>query len=980
VLGIDNSVLLSYYQSRTGATAGTAASGGGSTSTATKYAPTAPWSTSSTAPKSAALVQQALQGHPIIDENAAKLDLPGASEDYKKLFTLYQGINTLYGLAAKANTTSLSALDKLQLNQAFKTGLASVVSYADTQQFAQLRMTRGDAMTTDKSSVGVPKDQYAITGRTVLSGGTGDEVPAFQGQVAFDISIKKVNSSLDVPIDLNGMGSTPRTVPNVVSYINDQLAAAGVATRFATNRTPGAPTTVQAGGKTITLPAGADTWGIQVNGVLGENLTLSDANAGPAVYVTTRSGNPDPDKNTATKDAVYQSAMVKVDGSGAVGAPGSRIFTSNFEGTVDQVRASQVGADGSVYMLADVTGAVSGQTLKGPQDVALLKYDSSGALLYARTLGAAASATGLGLAVADDGRVAVSGSVTGALGGAADGALNSPGDSGLSDSFVSLYNAAGDETWTQRRGALGADEASSVAFGADGVVYVAGRTKGAMPGASAVGGWDSYVSAIGTSSQGAPQTLFTQQFGTTGDDKVTGLAVNGNQLVVAGVENGAGVLRSFDLANSLTTTKRDMDANGAWTNTVTTTTGGVVTGTTTTSGTQPASGAASSKTTTATTGASATAGAVRNLGDLGGGSLVGLTIQNGSIWVGGDTTNGALAISGQTLAGGGGRDAFAARLSTDLSSQGQDAVAFFGGAGTETVTGMAVSGGKAYLVGQASDDTPAGDKIGTKDSYLAELDVASGAVINAQRITGKDGYAAATTVAVGATGAGALDKLGLPTGTIDFSRSTSIVSASSARAGDTFQIRTSVGGPLSTVTLEANDTLDTLAKKVQRAAGFHANVQVLSNGDSKVLQIGPQNQTDTVEILAGKGGANLLDALGLKQGVVRNTTVNKDGTVVSADGKGKVYGLGLPNTLDISSPAAIKATLATLSSTLSQIRTAYADLQTAASPKPLPTAAAGSVPAYLTNQISNYQAALDRLGGGQSSGSTGIASLFGVSG
>jgi hypothetical protein len=47
------------------------------------------------------------------------------------------------------------------------------------------------------------------------------------------------------------------------------------------------------------------------------------------------------------------------------------------------------------------------------------------------------------------------------------------------------------------------------------------------------------------------------------------------------------------------------------------------------------------------------------------------------------------------------------------------------------------------------------------------------------------------------------------------------------------------------------------------------------------------------------------------------------------------------------------------------VRKAYIDLKAAASPPPPPSAAAinGKVPAYLNNQIANYQAALNRLGG-----------------
>jgi hypothetical protein len=47
------------------------------------------------------------------------------------------------------------------------------------------------------------------------------------------------------------------------------------------------------------------------------------------------------------------------------------------------------------------------------------------------------------------------------------------------------------------------------------------------------------------------------------------------------------------------------------------------------------------------------------------------------------------------------------------------------------------------------------------------------------------------------------------------------------------------------------------------------------------------------------------------------------------------------------------------------IRTIYKDLLAAATPKSAQAAAAtGKAPAYLTNQIANYQAALNRLTGG----------------
>ena len=65
------------------------------------------------------------------------------------------------------------------------------------------------------------------------------------------------------------------------------------------------------------------------------------------------------------------------------------MFSHPLDANVLDVRASKTGADGSLYVLADIKGALGGQTIQGSQDVALQKYDSAGNLIYTRTLGAA---------------------------------------------------------------------------------------------------------------------------------------------------------------------------------------------------------------------------------------------------------------------------------------------------------------------------------------------------------------------------------------------------------------------------------------------------------------------------------------------------------------------------------------------------------------------------------------------------------------
>ena len=68
-----------------------------------------------------------------------------------------------------------------------------------------------------------------------------------------------------MPIDLTGMGAQTRSLANVIIYMNQQLAAAGVQTRVATDRIPGTPQTITAGGTTVTLPDSPDQFAMQVN-------------------------------------------------------------------------------------------------------------------------------------------------------------------------------------------------------------------------------------------------------------------------------------------------------------------------------------------------------------------------------------------------------------------------------------------------------------------------------------------------------------------------------------------------------------------------------------------------------------------------------------------------------------------------------------------------------------------------------------------
>jgi hypothetical protein len=932
VTPIDTSLLLGYYNSRAGI--GSGAGLGGLSTPRAKVAPTAPWTNTPTPAEATAAVKAALAGRKVINENAAKLDLPGASDDYRKLFALYGGLSTLNDLVTQVQKKGLSTTESNKIQAAFAKGLEEVMAYTKAADLDKVRLTSGEVGTTTKTTLPVQANKQEYVTTPIFSGNSSDPVPQFAGDVKFSIAVKRSGVTYNVDVDLNDVVGT-RSMANVTNFINGKLQAAGVDTRFATQRLPGAERTVTAGGQTIKLGPGPDQWAFKVKPG-GETVSFSAPTTAPAVYMSQGVGDPNPDGKIDTKDGVITQQLLKFQtDSSTVPAPvaasvdpnwvDGRAFAKNLGPEVKAVRATKVGPDGSVYMLADVDKKTGGQEIKGAQDVALLKYDPAGNLVYTRTLGASDTASGLGLTVAADGRVAIAGSIMGDLNGAQEGPMNSGGAFAKeTDSFVTVFNAEGEEMWTQRRGARLADEASQIVFGDNNMVYVAGRSKSALPGTTALGDWDSYIEGFGPPStavltKGKVPTTFTQSFGTSGSDKPAGMVLDGTNLITASVENGRGVLRRFDIS----------------------------------SGTPVLS-------------------STRDLGDLQGGDIVGLALDGGDVVVAGSTANTSLSVNGApTRAHSGGVDAFAARIPKDLSAGGS--LAYYGGAGDDKATALSVAGGKVYIGGSVGttlageDGDPDLAAVGKKDAFLAELDVAGGSVEWARRFTGTAGYTAPGSIAVDATGASALDRLGLPKGLVDTTDSQKITAASSIRAGEQFTVRAGTGRA-QTITIEADDTLTTLAAKIKRATGFQAKVTVGTASGSRKLTIAPLNDRTVIEFGAGKDGKDALEFLGIPEGTVRNTIIDKKGASTSADGKGQIFGLGLEADLKLDSPVEIAHAQADISTAMGIIRKAYKDLVAQATPQSnLPAAAAasasGPVPQYLQNQLANYQAALARLGG-----------------
>ena len=113
----------------------------------------------------------------------------------------------------------------------------------------------------------------------------------------------------------------------------------------------------------------------------------------------------------------------------------------------------------------------------------------------------------------------------------------------------------------------------------------------------------------------------------------------------------------------------------------------------------------------------------------------------------------------------------------------------------------------------------------------------------------------------------------------------------------------------------------------------------------------------------------MLESLGLKPGIVRNTKEDH-GQTVSADGKGPIYGFSLDTGLDLTDDTGRKLAVSAMSKAIASVRLAYREMADKANGVVKTDTSTGSgktggtVPTYLTNQIANYQAALNRLTGG----------------
>ncbi|HZD26349.1 MAG TPA: SBBP repeat-containing protein, partial [Alphaproteobacteria bacterium] len=482
------------------------------------------------------------------------------------------------------------------------------------------------------------------------------------------------------------------------------------------------------------------------------------------------------------------------------------------------------------------------------------------------------------------------------------------------------FDSEGQELWTRQSSPYADDGALAVTTDASGNVFVAGYAGSAMDASASYGGsTDGYVRKLDSDGN----IVWTQQFGGSGADRATAIAVDGSGNVYVGGENsGNAVVRKY--------TDNGSSATQVW---------------------------------------EGVAGSL-NSGDAVSGLALG---SNGAVYLAGTTSNGSFNGS-IAQAHSGGTDGFVSKLTDAGSSASVDFTSYLGSSGTDSIKGIAVkpsSGADEIYVTGATDGALDGGAASVQDFYAAKLD-ATGTTAWVQQYHGAFAHSG-NAITYDADGTSVLSRLGLPAGSIPHAETTELTSLTSARAGQYFSISVN-GEPPRRVEIEADDSLGFLSFKMKKILGSYGKVEVTDGIDSRSFSIQAKNGA-SIQFIAGPEGRDALAALGLSE-----KTLYGDPAEGEEDAS-QIYELGLFDKLSVADSAGATDTGVIIDNALRELRSMYKDLTDTSSDSDK-TTGLQPVSAEDAAKLADLRRTLSVVTGiaqqGQSSASSGDSSLLNV--
>ncbi len=640
------------------------------------------------------------------------------------------------------------------------------------------------------------------------------------------------------------------------------------------------------------------TFGIQINNAPSETLTLSSAAATPSLYV---SGTVGLTSATSTSPADNQGRLLKL--SNLSNPTGTFSVNANPSSGTTTASSTVVDSNGDVYVVGSATGNYGSQFNAGSQDVYLTKYDSAGKVMWTRMLGSAGTASGASLALNPTGGVTIVGTTNAAL--KTTSIVN-----GNQDSFATRYDANGNQVWTTQIQTLNNNQGTSVSVDASGNVYIGGQTTGSIGGGQAkIGGSDAYITKLDNTGK----VVYEQQFGTTANDSVSATALTSTgDLMVASVQNGHAILSKYAGGNATAAPTWQMD-----------------------------------------------------LGALNaGGTITGIAVSGSKVYVTGTTQNTALNAGSATVVSpsSGGLDAYVFSATDNGTTATANTVTYLGTSGTDKGGGITVdSSGTVYVTGTTTG-TFAGQtrtQANTNNMFVASL-AANGTTNWVRQYGGLDGQSAGTGITVDPNGSSVLDALGLPSGTLPVSTGSDLLSSTTLRPGDSFQMKIESNyNRTATITIDQGETLQSLVTKLNGQLWGAGQASVVYGGSGSSLKIQVKAGV-SITLASGPANFDALKRLGLTPGLLSSTTAPNTTTPSNlSKASTQTFSLGLDPKMSISTATGASTARAKLLGVLSAIQKAY---QTTNMPAAAPgtggaAPGSGTVSPYQQSQLANYSLA-----------------------
>ncbi|MDP6564724.1 MAG: SBBP repeat-containing protein [Alphaproteobacteria bacterium] len=779
------------------------------------------------------MLQRIFASGPLIDLRDPRVTNTAGDKTFESLFGLYHGLSKLRELATYAEIGSNAASKGTLLQSRLEGHLAEVNSYvADLNLDTDATLLYGLKETSKTSSQSFPKDLADTTPHHIgaeISTVRDDPIAGLTGTETFDITVTTSTGTTVVNLDLSEVSGT-LNVDNIADYINGELSTASVSSTIDVER------------------FNENSYGFHLNLNTTETVKFGNPSDGSAgVYIA--GGN---------NVGEYSSGFVrKLDDLGAA-APND-VFRSETDTTdADTARGVAVDSEGNVYSVGTTAGDLGGLANQAVNDVFLRKYDAAGELVWSRMLGATDDANGFSVAVDANDDVVIAGSVAGQLSATAYG--------GNYDSFVTKFDGDGVEAWTRQAAPYANDGALALTTDSSGNIFIAGHTQGAIDTSITHGGGsDGYVTKLDTDGT----LVWNKQFGGTGADRATAIAVdNAGSVYVAGENDGQMVLRRYADSDASQTPDWEVDLGS------------------------------------------------QNADD----TVTGLAIgSSGNVYVSGQTSN--AAISGSIVnAHSGGADGFVSQVVDSGASAAVGWATYLGSTSTDAINGIAVKASvgadEIYLTGATQGALDGGADATVQDAFVAKLDNAGAEVwVNQDHgAVSQSGHA----ITYDADATSVITRLGLPTGDLPVSPPSDILSLTTLRPGQYFSIRVD-GGNAEKVEIEDDDSLGFLAYKIKKILGTSGTTEITSGIDSKTFKIEALDE-GVIELIAGPEGFDALAPLGLSAGTLYGDPANEEDEEAKAS---TIFELGFFDGMSVETSQAAAETGILIDNAMREIRSLY---------------------------------------------------------